>query len=790
MRRAEYLIAAAGLCLFAAEARAAETRRYDVPAGSLGSALATFGEQAGLTIGVTDPGLASRRTRGVRGRLSVRSALRRLLDGTGAGFVFVDAGSVRIVPGRLSARRRAPRPVAPPARSAPSPAEAVEQPVIIVTASKQRTPLDSYSGTVSILTLDPDKSAREASRGTSAIIARLPMLTSTSLGPGRDKLFIRGIADSSFNGPSQATVGQYLGDVRLTYNAPDPDLNLYDIGRAEVLEGPQGTLYGTGSLGGIIRLVPNAPELALAAGSMSGGAITTRNGGPGGDFAAMLNLPLWRDRLAVRAVGYGAIDSGYIDDPGRRLTDINRTTSFGGRVAFRFDPGANWSLTLGGALQNIASRDGQYVLRGSPPLTRRSTIRQPFDNDYQLAYASIGKRWPDLELSSTTGIVRHDVDSVFDATRPGTANPSVFEEDIGITLLSHETRLAGGSRRRSWVVGVSGVYDISRIERRLGPPSAAEPITGVRNENSEVALFGQYTMPILPDVSATLGGRLTRARAVGMLLGEPEDEARESKRNTIRASPTLALSWQVADRLLGFAHYQQGFRAGGLAVAPSGAVEDSRRFEADSLTMSEVGFRFGRPGRDRFTASATLAAARWSDIQSDLVDVAGLPYTTNIGDGHIYSFEGQVMWEAVPGLTFEASAFVNDSTLSSPEDDFAFADARELPSIARVNARGAATYQTLLARGLGLTIDGALRYVGASQLGIGAPLDVAQGDYLEASIGGRMSIGKVGVSLDVSNLGDVKGNRFSYGNPFGLADRNQLTPLRPRSIRVGLDARF
>src|SRR3546814_3098560 len=85
-------------------------------------------------------------------------------------------------------------------------------------------------------------------------------LSSTHLGAGRNKLFIRGIADSSFTGPTQATVGQYLGDIRLSYNAPDPDLRLYDVDNVEVLEGPQGTLYGAGSLGGIIRVVPNAPN--------------------------------------------------------------------------------------------------------------------------------------------------------------------------------------------------------------------------------------------------------------------------------------------------------------------------------------------------------------------------------------------------------------------------------------------------------------------------------------------------------------------------------------------------
>jgi len=84
-----------------------------------------------------------------------------------------------------------------------------------------------------------------------------------SSGPGRDKLFIRGFwPDSSFNGPTQATTGQYLGDVRLNYNAPDPDLDLYDMKRVEVLVGPQRNASMACRLArrGVIRLVPNEPD--------------------------------------------------------------------------------------------------------------------------------------------------------------------------------------------------------------------------------------------------------------------------------------------------------------------------------------------------------------------------------------------------------------------------------------------------------------------------------------------------------------------------------------------------
>lgn len=106
-------------------------------------------------------------------------------------------------------------------------------------------------------------------------------VASTYLGAGRNKLFIRGIADSSFTGPTCATVGQYFGDLRLSYNAPDPDLRLADLAAVEVLEGPQGTLYGAGSLGGLIRLVPNAPDPTRFSGSAMLGGSATTHGAPG-----------------------------------------------------------------------------------------------------------------------------------------------------------------------------------------------------------------------------------------------------------------------------------------------------------------------------------------------------------------------------------------------------------------------------------------------------------------------------------------------------------------------------
>jgi outer membrane receptor protein involved in Fe transport len=206
--------------------------------------------------------------------------------------------------------------------------------------------------------------------------------------------------------------------------------------------------------------------------------------------------------------------------------------------------------------------------------------------------------------------------------------------------------------------------------------------------------------------------------------------------------------------------------------------------------MIEVGVRFGRRGIDRFSFNTSAAHERWTDIQSDLIDDAGLPFTTNIGNGRITSFEAEASWRITSALTLDASLFLNNSRLAKPASGFAAADERDLPNIARAGGRLAASYQRNLDTQTALTLDGAVRYVGHSELGIGAPLDVSQGNYLETSIGGRIARGGLGLSVDVTNLADTRGNRFSYGNPFGIELRNQVTPLVPRRLRLGLDLRF
>ncbi len=790
MKRHKLLLAAAILLAQTSIADARERHRLNLPAGALGDSVVALGRQAGISIGVADPMLALEAVPAVRGDLTVEQALRRLLRDAGARPIAVDARTFRIVRAPRSARLEPTR--RPRVAATPLPPEEA-QPDIVVTGTKRAIRFAVYPGSVNLLGGD-DIAAEAGLSGTEAIAARVPIVASTHLGDGRNKLFLRGIADSSFNGPTQATVGQYLGETRLNYNAPDPDLRLYDLERVEILAGPQGTLYGAGSLGGIIRIVPNAPDPTRTEIDAAAGASLTRHGEPGLDAAAMLNLPLVTDRTALRLVGYGASEGGYIDDTSSGRDDVNRTNILGGRAALRTELHGGWAIGIGGVAQHIGG-EAQYADRNAPPLTRDSGMSEDFSNLYLLGELVIARQWNGLNFVSATGIVRQVLRERYDSTRNGQP-PLVFEQENQITLLSAETRLSHQTDDGAgWLIGASLISNESEQSRALGPPQAPAAITGVRNAVTEATLYGEATLAIAEGITATAGGRLTHSRLSGTALDVPLEVrvllagvlagAQASRRETAFL-PSFALAARPADNLLLFARYQEGFRPGGLAV--SGDI--IQRFRGDRVGTAEAGLRYGRPGVGQFDAALSLAYTRWRNVQADIVTMQGFPTTANIGDGRIYTIDAQIGWRPISGLRLEAAGAYNDSLVTDPAPNIILAPSSPLPNVARYNGRLGFAYEAAIADGLDLRFTGAARYVGRSRLGIGAVFGEPQGDWLDVSLGARVETGHHAFVLSVTNLLDSAGNRFALGSPFTLLDERQVTPLRPRTVRIGWETHF
>jgi outer membrane receptor protein involved in Fe transport len=778
------------LCSVAEAAEAAPRHRFELPAGRLGDALVALGRQSGTSIGISQPELAGRYVSRVSGYLTVEQALRQLLRGKQAGYAFIDPSTVRVFQkaerlGRASAppqrtpQRPAaiPRPQRPPKiRMQPAPPE---DPLdIVVTASKRVIGVGSYPGAVRLVdseALLPDG----ALAGTSALLARLPALTSTHFGPGRNKLFIRGIADSSFSGPTQATVGQYLGETRLNYNAPDPDLRLYDMDRVEVLAGPHGTLYGAGSLGGIVRLIPNAPRLNKIEARASVGGSSTRHGDPGRELAGMLNVPLDSGRLGVRVAGYTAREGGYIDDLERSASDVNRTRIWGGRFAARAEVGDDWTLDLGLTGQQIRAADAQYSDGEAPPLTRRSSVQQPFKNDYRLADFVATKQWDSVRLVATAGVVRQKLLERFDATRPGAA-PFVVDQSNEVALLTFESRVSRQMRNGSgWIGGVSFVKNDLNQRRRIGTPTSTNLRSAVDNSVTEGAVFGEGSFKLAEPITVTAGGRITHSRLSGAAVALPS----EGSRNETMFLPAAGLAAKPRSDMLLFLRYQEAYRPGGLAIRS----QSVQRFRNDRLRAAEAGLRYGAAGISRFDAALSFVYTRWNDVQADVVDPGGAPTTMNVGDGRIYTADLSVGWRPLPGLSLETAAVFNDSVVKIFEPSLGVQS--PLPNVARVNARVGMEYQATF-DAVDLHVWSAGRYVGQSRVGVGRLLGEKQGGWLDVSFGARARTGRHALALSFENLLDQTGNRFAIGSPYQISVERQITPLRPRTVRLGWEIFF
>ena len=237
----------------------------------------------------------------ISGRMSLDAALTRLLAGSGCRHAIRQDGAVIIsrqsstAPAPAPARPIAPRPAAPVA----PPQDVAQVSEVVVTAPRRPELIQSSSSAMTAV--GAERIVRAGVTGMQGLDSLVSGMTVTNLGPGRNKILLRGISDGVFTGLTQSTVGLYLDLTPVTYAAPDPDLKLIDIDRVEVLRSPQGTLYGTGPIGGVVHIVTRAPAMGEESLSLSATRSRTDGGGWNSDYGLVANLPVAGDRAAIRA---------------------------------------------------------------------------------------------------------------------------------------------------------------------------------------------------------------------------------------------------------------------------------------------------------------------------------------------------------------------------------------------------------------------------------------------------------------------------------------------------------
>src|SRR3984885_6660029 len=272
---------------------------------------------------------------------------------------------------------------------------------IVVAAEKVKSTIQDTP--ISISAVSSNQLEQQGIVNVEDIARDVPGLSMRSAGPGLTEYEARGLAS---NGGAAPTVGFYLDEIPLSPPAVSQSgkiviyPNLYDVERVEILRGPQGTLYGSGSMGGTVRVLTNQPKLGTFEGSVQGTGSYTDGGGGNGGGNLMLNFPVG-DQLAVRVVLSDQYRSGWIDNItvqpfpvnlnspvqgnvlGAPVTSIirkaNTETLYSGRIALLYKPSEDLSV-LATAMTQSLHMGGYDLLDGSPDSAEPSRV---YDAHYE-----------------------------------------------------------------------------------------------------------------------------------------------------------------------------------------------------------------------------------------------------------------------------------------------------------------------------------------------------------------------------------------------------------------------
>ena len=550
---------------------------------------------------------------------------------------------------QTAAPAEAPVPTADaPAASSPVASDEAAQADIIVTAQKRSERLIDVPQSVSVIT--GGTLQNQHAERLSDYLTRIPSANVVESQPGSSRIVLRGIN----TGGVGATVATYIdeapfGSATALANGGvlAPDLDPFDLERVEVLRGPQGTLYGANSLGGLVKLVTVTPNPGAfdAAGEISVENVAHGETGYLGRVAA--NVPLGSD-LAVRATGFYRSDPGYIDDP-LRGSDVNDGKTYGGRISLMARPAPALRIRASALMQNIRS-DGTNVV-DVDPVTLRPTIgkydherfvNEPNNIDYRLYNTTIDYDFGPVSLVSATSYGTLKQVGIVDGSGALGA-PVGLDQGMRQRRFTQEVRLASnGPDAIEWTLGGFYTHESNRLAQNV---FFVDPLTGDRlldgllvvalpSRYRELAGFANATWHIAPKFDLTAGGRYSHNRqsseqaTSGLLLPAATNVSGKSSDSVFTYS--IAPQYKPSRNTTIYARIAKGYRPGGPnALSPDAPDAVPRQFGPDTTINYEVGLKTQAADR-LWSLELTAFLTNWKDIQL-LVQLGQFGVNTNGG---------------------------------------------------------------------------------------------------------------------------------------------------------------
>lgn len=639
-------------------------------------ALTTFASQTGLQLlfnvkELIAPGLVSRKVQGV---LPAEEALRRLLGDSGLQYQFINPRTVRIAPaGRTSATRLESVPLrmaqaervdaARPVNESAAGTAATEagSPVleeILVTAQKRVERLIDVP--ISIVALTADELDNREIKGIDDLALAVPGLSIVSNGQTRT-IALRGVSNTF---GSSSLIGLYLDETSAT-SSPlyQLDLRTYDLERVEVLRGPQGTLYGEGSVGGTIRFITKDPLLDRFEMNTSLAALFTEEGDAGGRLEGAVSVPLIENELGLRIAGVVDEAGGWIDQPAANRGDFNDQSLTDVRIKGLWK--ISQQLTMSAmvvAHDNDAppgmgeDRDGNFTqvfaLAATPGMKDdyelyNLTLNYDFSSVRVLSATSYIDQNKELRnLGKTVPLLPPPLPGIDLLTSPSSVNAKIFTQELRLSSLE--------TRPLQWTLGAF-YRSLEDEEDTTFSVAPAVPLAIVqdRDESKSWAAFG--------DASYRLTDGFTLGAGLRYFSDERENENLISGvRQTASfhaLSPRIYAQYQWSENLSSYASVAKGFRSGGFNAA------SQPEYDPETVWTYELGTKAVLLG-NRAALNVALFYSDYTDYQivGLLPDnLAAGNITSNAGDAHIRGVEGSLSWHPTPAWTLGLNGNYVDS---------------------------------------------------------------------------------------------------------------------------------
>jgi outer membrane receptor protein involved in Fe transport len=698
---------------------------------------------------------------------------------------------------------------------------------IIVTAQKRSERLQDVP--VSVTAIQPDDLAKQNLVKLRDYLTRVPGVSLNERGAGQTQIVIRGISTGSGNNP---TVGVTIDDVPFgsTSFAGFGDtlqaaLDPADLQQIEVLRGPQGTLYGASSMGGLLKYTTTSPSLTATSGNAEIDGSSVRHGEAGFGIRGAITTPVVTDTVGIRVSGFYRRDPGFVDDTSQGRENVDSGRVYGGRVSALLKLGPAASLKLGALLQNTHS-DGTSTIDvssdGTPIYGRYAHQRLPGTDSYnsklRFYNAALNVDLGSVSLTSITGYSQNrfsgpqDVSPTYGLfTSMFYTQPSLgyrFDNRVKTNKFSEELRLASsGNGSVDWLIGGFFTDERSKLFQKISP---TDPITGVAlaltplvdayNPSSyrELAGFGAVTYHFSDRFGLQVGGRYSHNWQ--SYTGNPnggflDDEASSSGKSDEGAFTFLVTpTFKVSRDILLYARVASGYRAGGPNPgAPSSAVAT---FRSDRTVNYEVGAKSQFLDR-KVTLNGALFRIDWSRIQIRQTDTStGFNYYGNAGQARAQGAELSTQINAVTGLTIAGNVSYTDAKLTQdapPVSVYAF-DGDRLPYVGKVSVNGSVDYEAPISATTNAFGGATIAYTDGRRTDF-VTRSTQQRFYMPAFTTVDLRLGlstdKWTATLFARNIGGSRGllsssprNGITRAGTFGA------TLIQPRTIGASLSTKF